>query len=402
MPWTKATTEVSFTFTEKDLYRYGWVTQRKLMLGQLVTTLAAVCVAILAATSLIWLLHGTALWDKFGPTLELLIYIAAIFLSFRFFGRYCKQPLTREDGVIVMPKTVSISEDGVSEISGALASECDWAGIIDVRHEDGYTLMFADKTCVFAVPDDMFADTEQADAFFLNAKRLWTAANPKAAATARNANTDNEKKESEQHQPTDSIPATELPTELTFPRAEEDWIRYSKIARKPLTRAVIPLIAAAIAMSLLVLAGTISWLRFSFPSQFEQIVSGLYLPIFWGIVLFLFLKLFIRFSKLTPYDPQGYFLARKTVSISPNSFCESSAHLHHTCDWKGVLDIYRRGGFTIVTLDKIVAFAIPDRAFENENAADAFYRQMLGHWKSANPEAAKKDVDDGQDKTAAA
>lgn len=179
--------------------------------------------------------------------------------------------------------------------------------------------------------------------------------------------------------------------EVKFQRTEDDLVNFKLFVNRTryvgsflfLIIAVVMAIAASEAVEPL-LQHTPLW-------EGGSIIRSLtFLAIYFAFFL-LFYKVFNRFGNKTKdslVHEHGHFVSPKTVTISKDSIKETSEYTDSEYNWKAVLEVRRDNGNIMAFIDKKQAIIIPDHAFSDETAADAFYRQMLDYWKAATPEAA--------------
>ncbi len=176
-------------------------------------------------------------------------------------------------------------------------------------------------------------------------------------------------------------------SEISFTRDEADLLKFSQVAQKPFMRGRLGFVVAAVVLALLVAEAVLPLLRGTVLWQMGSAIQTLVVLIVYLAAFLLLFKTFQRFGKQSWIDENGNFVTPKTLSVTKDGIRETSDHLEATAAWPGVLDIRREGGYTMAFIDKMQAFVIPDSAFESEDDAEAFYRQMLEYWKAANPEA---------------
>lgn len=95
-------------------------------------------------------------------------------------------------------------------------------------------------------------------------------------------------------------------------------------------------------------------------------------------------RLFMPMYKREYLNDKQAFLSDKHVTIDARGLHEHSEMSDIFWSWKGVVRIERSTHYLLAYIDKLQAFCIPIRNFEDSKQADQFYENMLSYWRAAH------------------
>ena len=111
----------------------------------------------------------------FAPII--ILYFVLLFFIMLAITAKNKKRWLHPKGYFLTPSTMTISPDGVKQISGDTYSESKWGAIIEFRETKGLLLFFIDNLYAYIIPKHCFSSKEAADKFFKTAQQFWAEAN---------------------------------------------------------------------------------------------------------------------------------------------------------------------------------------------------------------------------------
>lgn len=170
------TSEVSFSRTEDDMRKFCAIVTKSFGFGQYLYLFAAIILAAIIAIAAMEAVKTIVPWSL-SQIMDLAcwaaIYLLALHFLCRFFQRFSHQSMVSEDGGFTAPRTTVIDKDGITESSANHKSWSAWNGILDIKREKGYIILFVDKMAAYLVPESAFLSPESADDFYHKALEFW-------------------------------------------------------------------------------------------------------------------------------------------------------------------------------------------------------------------------------------